>query len=209
MNTTKQRIVDTAERLFNESGTGAVSTNHIAAAMGISPGNLYYHFGNKDEIVLVALDRLAAAIDLAWSSPDGADPDVDRLEQGLAGTLAALDEHRFAAREVYSLGLHSEAVRNRCQRLVLLLADHLGAALGPLGDDPIPESGPNSTPSAWVCPLVSMVLSWGSLCELCVPDERGARGQGAGALARALRAGYRGIDGPERDLSLGGFGSRD
>ncbi len=41
---TKQAILTTAIDLFNDKGTAAVSTNHIAEAMGISPGNLYYHF---------------------------------------------------------------------------------------------------------------------------------------------------------------------
>jgi AcrR family transcriptional regulator len=48
---TKSRILETAIELFNDKGTKAVTTNHIAAAMGISPGNLYYHFRNKEEII--------------------------------------------------------------------------------------------------------------------------------------------------------------
>ena len=48
---TKSRILETATRLFNEKGTKGVTTNHIAAAMGISPGNLYYHYRNKEEII--------------------------------------------------------------------------------------------------------------------------------------------------------------
>jgi AcrR family transcriptional regulator len=48
---TKNRILETAIELFNARGTRAVTTNHIAAAMGISPGNLYYHFRNKEEII--------------------------------------------------------------------------------------------------------------------------------------------------------------
>ena len=38
---TKDRIIETAIGLFNIHGTKAISTNHIAKAMGISPGNLY------------------------------------------------------------------------------------------------------------------------------------------------------------------------
>lgn len=49
--TTRERIIATAIELFNSQGTRAVSTNHIAAACQISPGNLYYHFRNKEEII--------------------------------------------------------------------------------------------------------------------------------------------------------------
>jgi len=48
---TRDKIIDTAIQLFNEQGTKAVSTNHIATAIGISPGNLYYHFRNKEDII--------------------------------------------------------------------------------------------------------------------------------------------------------------
>ncbi|MGL4648460.1 MAG: TetR/AcrR family transcriptional regulator, partial [Caldilineaceae bacterium] len=56
----KERIVDQALALFNEKGTALVSTNHIAEAAGISPGNLYYHFRNKEEIIRAICDRLFA-----------------------------------------------------------------------------------------------------------------------------------------------------
>jgi AcrR family transcriptional regulator len=195
--------------LFNESGTGAVSTNHIAAAMCISPGNLYYHFGNKDEIVTVALERLAAALHAAWSTLPGSESGVDHLEAGLERTLTALEEHRFAAREIFSLGVHSESVRDHCRDLVETLAVHLGRALEPGRDDRAPESGAALVGATWVRSLVPVVLSWGSLNELC-PTFRDSRdGSDATALARLLRALHRGtstVAASPSGISMGGAG---
>ncbi|MUK29452.1 TetR family transcriptional regulator [Aliivibrio fischeri] len=48
---TKDRIIYGALELFNQDGERNVTTNHIAAHLDISPGNLYYHFCNKEEII--------------------------------------------------------------------------------------------------------------------------------------------------------------
>ncbi len=48
---TKDKIIHCALKLFNEQGERQITTNHIAADLGISPGNLYYHFSNKQEII--------------------------------------------------------------------------------------------------------------------------------------------------------------
>lgn len=48
---TKERIKRAAIELFNDRDTLSINTNHIAKAAGMSPGNLYYHYANKEEII--------------------------------------------------------------------------------------------------------------------------------------------------------------
>ena len=48
----RERIIEASLELFNERGTRSVTTNHIAAHLSISPGNLYYHFPNKEALVV-------------------------------------------------------------------------------------------------------------------------------------------------------------
>lgn len=48
---TRTKIKQSAIGFFNETSTMAVSTNQIAKAIGISSGNLHYHFKNKESLV--------------------------------------------------------------------------------------------------------------------------------------------------------------
>lgn len=56
--TTKNKILNKALELFNESGSGNISTNHIAKALNMSTGNLYYHYKNKEEIIRELLMKM-------------------------------------------------------------------------------------------------------------------------------------------------------
>lgn len=47
----RERIIEGARDLMNREGAAAMGTTRIAEALGISPGNLYYHFKSREEIV--------------------------------------------------------------------------------------------------------------------------------------------------------------
>ncbi|MEO7055301.1 MAG: TetR/AcrR family transcriptional regulator [Caldimonas sp.] len=59
---TAERILDTTLELFNRFGEPNVSTTLISAELGISPGNLYYHYPAKEELITKLFDRYDAAL---------------------------------------------------------------------------------------------------------------------------------------------------
>jgi AcrR family transcriptional regulator len=54
---TAERILEVTLSLFNRFGEPNVSTTLISAELGISPGNLYYHYPAKDELINSLFDR--------------------------------------------------------------------------------------------------------------------------------------------------------
>lgn len=54
----KSEIIQTAKKLFNERGYNDISTQNIADAMGISKGNLNYHFKRKEDIIEAVVEEM-------------------------------------------------------------------------------------------------------------------------------------------------------
>lgn len=77
---TRLRIIRAARDLFNAKGTGAVTTHHIADAAGISPGNLYYHFKNKEEIVREIFHEMEIYSETQWLEKGPGNPKVSFVE---------------------------------------------------------------------------------------------------------------------------------
>jgi len=75
---TRDKIIQASIALFNEQGERNVTTNHIAADLGISPGNLYYHFRNKEDIILSIYEEYARSL-LLETMPE-VNPEVKPLD---------------------------------------------------------------------------------------------------------------------------------
>jgi len=105
---TRDRIVQHSLELFNQQGERSVSTNHIAAHMEISPGNLYYHFANKQEIISELFDQYQALVDGFLRPPAGRLPTVEDKRYYLRAVLSAMWNYRFLHRDLEHL-LDSDA----------------------------------------------------------------------------------------------------
>ena len=56
--TTKEKIIDIAKGMFNSEGFGVITLQDIALKMGMSRGNLRYHFKDKDELLKAIADEM-------------------------------------------------------------------------------------------------------------------------------------------------------
>jgi AcrR family transcriptional regulator len=105
----KERILETADRLFYLRGIRAVGVDTIAAEIGISKRTLYNHFPSKDELIAAYLAR-------RFRQPPSSDkPPVEQI----LGTFDSL-ERRFASKDfrgcpfvnaVAELGAEDRAVK--------------------------------------------------------------------------------------------------
>ena len=100
---TRDRIIEASLQLFNEQGERAVTTNHIAAHLGMSPGNLYYHFRNKQQIIAELFERYAAEAEQNLALPEGRALDLDDKARYLESMGATMWRYRFMLRDLEHL----------------------------------------------------------------------------------------------------------
>jgi len=100
---TRERIVETSLRLFNEFGEPNVTTTVIADEMNISPGNLYYHFRNKDEITNTIFADFERELDLLFGTPLKRTPNVEDIWFFLHLLFETIWKYRFIYRDLNDL----------------------------------------------------------------------------------------------------------
>src|SRR5215475_10495676 len=59
---TKQKLLDTAERLFGEQGYGATSLRQVIAEAEVNVAAVHYHFGSKEELLDAVILRKAGPL---------------------------------------------------------------------------------------------------------------------------------------------------
>jgi AcrR family transcriptional regulator len=92
---TRARIRDCARRLMNEHGFFGVSVRRIAAAVGISHGNLCYHYANVERIVEALIDELAASGDAQVQTIDLSRGPLAILVDAQHQVFTSMVEYRF------------------------------------------------------------------------------------------------------------------
>jgi AcrR family transcriptional regulator len=131
---TPQRIVTEALTVIAEDGIQALTMRSLAARLGVVPGALYHHFGNKQQLQDLLLDGVLAEVDfhtnpsLAWT--DQLKLLATRLRQvleahpGVAGILKTRDPlgpHSLALAEAFLSPLQTAGFADRQAGLAFFL----------------------------------------------------------------------------------------
>ncbi len=115
---TRQRILDTSLAMFNLQGEPNVTTNHIADELEISPGNLYYHFRNKDDIIEQLFQRYEERMDSALVAPEGRLPNLEDIWLQLHLVFECIWEYRFLYRDLVDILSRNRHLRMRFARIL-------------------------------------------------------------------------------------------
>ncbi|MDJ0787711.1 MAG: TetR/AcrR family transcriptional regulator [Myxococcota bacterium] len=102
MSSTRERILEASIALWNERGFAPVTVAEVAARVGISTGNLSYHFPTKRELVLAAWDQ-AEKRHLEWVHSWEPETVLEDLPRWLGGLTGLMWELRYLYRDTAQL----------------------------------------------------------------------------------------------------------
>ena len=115
---TRERILETALKLFNNFGEPNVTTTVIADEMEISPGNLYYHFHSKDEIVNALFADYEKEIEPLLTAPGSRPQGTEDIWLFLHLLFETIWKFRFFYRDINDLLTRNRLVETHFQRIL-------------------------------------------------------------------------------------------
>ena len=129
---TRERILETALALFNQMGEPAVAATSIAFEMGISPGNLYYHYRSKEEIVEDLFAAFRREIEATLAAPEKRAAHAEDIWLFLHLVFEAIWKYRFLYRDINDLVARYRTVEVQFRRILahkLRVAEQILAGL--------------------------------------------------------------------------------
>ncbi len=98
---TKEKILSTALDLFNTEGLQKVTLRKIAGSMGISQGNLNYHYKTKGDIVAALYYQLVEEMDQEMKKVVKEQPVMSFLFESSLTSMRTLYAYRFISKDLY------------------------------------------------------------------------------------------------------------
>ena len=142
---TRDRILHTSLHLFNEEGEEQTTTIDIANEMDISPGNLYYHFKGKDQIITELFHQYETALSGTLAAPIerplSAQGNVEENWYYLYVVLEEMYQYRFLYHNLDNILQRYPEIRRHFKRLLQLKRATLYAICQTLIQQSVIETG--------------------------------------------------------------------
>ena len=125
---TAERILEVTLVLFNRFGEPNVSTTLISSELNISPGNLYYHYPAKDELVNSLFERYQASLHKLLAAA----PEVGDVEDGwffMHSLMEGIWHYRFLYRDLNDLLTKNRKLEAELKDMLLLKTSAFRALL--------------------------------------------------------------------------------
>jgi len=112
----KENILETSIELFNQKGCMNTSTRHISDELGISVGNLYYYFKNKEDIIIAIYEEFMTLLSSQLTTlKEGVDMPFD-FYNFLKDQMEYEKKYRFFRLEMASLYTTYPKVKNALEK---------------------------------------------------------------------------------------------
>ena len=117
MKNTKQVVLNTARKLFNEVGYSRVTIRQIAQEMSISSGNLNYHFKKREEILEALYFEMVSSFDKRVEELGNQEISLAHMQKEIIDSMKRMLDYRFFWSDLYYLLQSSETIRKHFQKV--------------------------------------------------------------------------------------------
>ena len=115
---TRERIIHVSLELFNIYGEPNVTTLQIADELDISPGNLYYHYKNKAEIIVELFSRYEQEIRNLLDVPPDADFNLEDYWLFLHLIFECIAKYRFLYKDLVNILQRYDKLRHKFKKIL-------------------------------------------------------------------------------------------
>lgn len=114
----KEKILNAALLLYNEQGIRNITTRHIAASIGMSGGNLHYHFKHTEDIISALFNELALAYDGLMANAQSVPLDLSAIAFLTESSFKLVNKYRFIFINFVEIGKWIPEIRDAYYQLI-------------------------------------------------------------------------------------------
>lgn len=132
---TKEKILEHSLKLFNKEGIDTVTVRHIASSMGISHGNLCYHYPNRDEIIKVLYYKFQGEVDDIYSNIDFSSREILDGIDSIDKAYDIMYKYRFMLHNANEIFKRIPEIKNHYSKNVLVRKENLTSLFQTLANE--------------------------------------------------------------------------